>query len=162
MSAPKLTADTPRLTDLPGDKNPFICQGCGGSNRKGAGNGLMRESLNRWQECDHRDRPEYKIVVLCNKCTASLIKPHPRLYHEIEVNSPWPGCMEICVECRLRDGVTCTAPEAKVNGGAGVVLVYPEPPVRGFIDGKKTRGIFERYKSPATGCRQKKLWQPVK
>lgn len=151
---PRMNEQTHRLTDLPGERNPFVCQQCGGSNLANHGNGIMRLSLDRWQECDHNDKPEAKILVLCNVCSKRMIQPHPRLYHKLDTNAPWPGCMALCVDCTHRDGIRCAHPQAKANGGKGVMLQLSKP-VRGFIDGPAYRGRFEQYPKPPLGCRQK-------
>lgn len=157
MSA-RMNHQTHRLTDLPGERHPLICQQCGGSNVSdpdGSGNArIMRTSLDRWQECDHEDKPEAKLIVLCSKCSERMIKPHPRLYHQLHDNHPWPGCMALCVNCRFRDGIKCTHPDAKINGGNGVMLTVPKP-ITGFVDGAKYRGRFIQYSSPASACKQK-------
>lgn len=160
MSNERLNPETHRLTDITGgDKHPLVCQSCGGSHRLRVGNGLIRLTLSRWQECDHNDQPEQKIVVLCNVCSKRVIEPHPRLYHQLHYNTPWPGCMDICVDCRFRSGIKCVHPAAKVNGGAGVMLKIGKI-TRGFIDyagknGKISGSVFEHYETPASDCKQK-------
>jgi hypothetical protein len=152
----RLNMATHRLTDLPGEKHPRVCQKCGGSNRPDAGNGLMRLSLDRWQECDHNDHREARVIVLCNKCSAAIIEPHPRLYHRLQPNDPFPGCMDLCVDCKLRSGVSCTAPEAKANGGPGVMITIQKP-FGAMVDGKNYRGPMTLWPAPATACRQKQV-----
>jgi hypothetical protein len=142
-----------RLTDLIGVLHPNVCQSCGGSSIPGFGNGLMRHSLTRWQECDHRDQKENRLVVLCDKCSKRVIKPHPRLYHELTSNAPWPGCMAICVQCKLREGLTCTSPDAKANGGQGVMLTTQKP-YTAMVDGTKYRGPMVLWPSPPSDCKQ--------
>ena len=154
---PHLTPETPRLTDsgeYRAAKHPHVCQICGGSNRPGVGNGLMRVSLDRWQEADHNDRFEQRVVVLCGKCSDRVIADHPRLYQRLDANQPWPGCMDICVGCKLRDGVRCTSPDAKANGGTGVLLSVA-PPVHAMVDGAKYRGPITFWTSPAGACKQR-------
>jgi len=46
--------------------------------------------------------------MLCTRCSAHLIAPHPRFYNRIPPNAPFHGIMELCVDCRFRDGVRCT------------------------------------------------------
>ena len=154
MTKPYLNTSSHRLTDLPGEKHPLACQKCGGSNVPGAGNGLMRLALYRWQECDHNDQPEHRIIVLCDKCSKAIIDPHPRLYHSIPHNQPWPGCMPLCVDCKFRDGISCTHPNAKANGGPGV-MINIEPPTVALVDGRNYRGPLTIWHKPATACRQK-------
>lgn len=115
---PHMNEQTHRLTDhvgSTGERHPEKCQHCGD-----------HRNLTRWQEHDHNDRPEHRVIVLCKACSDRMIEPHPRLYRPLNVNDPWPGCMEICIDCRLRDGVRCTSPAAKCNGGDGVMLTVAD------------------------------------
>jgi len=151
-----LHGGSPRLTEeIKGTLHPWICQHCGGSNRQGFGSGIMRLSITRWQECDHNDRPENKLIVLCEKCGRSIIGPHVRLYIQLPANNPWPGCMDICVDCEFRNGVTCSHPAAKWNGGTGVMLTIAAP-ARAMVDGCNYRGPVTLWPSPASACAQKK------
>lgn len=149
-----MNTDTPRLSNLLGTLDPHVCQSCGGSHMPGKGNGLMRTSLSRWQEHYHHDQRESKVVVLCSKCAARLIEPHPRLYRELQPNEPWPGCMDLCLDCRLRDGIRCTSPLAKYNGGPGVPITVAKP-FTALVDGSKYRGPVQLYKTPAEACKVK-------
>lgn len=154
--ASDLSENTPRLTETcANEKHPNLCQACGGSNVPGAGNGLIRLSLTRWQECDHNDKPESRVVVLCNVCAKLLIKPHPRLYVALDPFAPFPGCMPICVECILRVGVSCSSRKTKLNGGPGVRLTMPEPS-RGFVDGRNYSGPIVLYRGPVESCDERK------
>lgn len=163
MSEIRLNPETCRLTAITGgEKHPLVCQSCGGSNVGGFGNGLMRLTLSRWQECDHNDRPENKVLVLCDKCSKRIIEPHPRLYHQLHANQPWPGCMAICVNCRLREGVTCKSPDAKANGGSGVLIGGMGELMRGFVDYQKKGGgrgghAFAEWSHAPTSCKQKEM-----
>lgn len=119
----------PRLTEqLAGPRSPALCQSCGDCC-----------DLDRWREHDDADRPEARVLVLCLRCSNRLIEPHPRLYGSLDRNQPWPGCMQICVACRHRDGVGCTHPDLKANGGAGLKIMVPNP-TSGFIDGTDKAG----------------------
>jgi hypothetical protein len=122
----------------------YLCQKCGG-----------KDELQRWQECDDKDRPEYALVILCRECSDAIIKPHPRLYRCLHKFQPWPGAMSICNDCRMREGLWCSNPDAKINGGAGLTLIGPAP-MRGFIDGPGVHGIAEIYPGPVTSCDGKK------
>lgn len=154
----RMNHQTHRLTDFPGERHPLICQQCGGcTGGDPSGDGkarIVRTGLDRWQECDHNDKPEHRLIVLCRKCSERMIEPHPRLYHRLHENDPWPGCMEICVTCKFRDGIKCSHPDAKINGGNGVMLSVGTP-IRGFIDGAKYRGPFVHYPFPPKACKQK-------
>lgn len=147
---------TERLTNTPGEKHPRVCQACGGSNMPTYGNGLLRLSLDRWQEHDHNDRPENLILVLCDVCSKRIIKPHARLYERLQANAPWPGCMQICIDCDFRDGIRCTHEAAKSNGGAGVMLTIGKP-THAMVDGRDYRGPMTLWPSAATDCKQKRL-----
>jgi hypothetical protein len=151
---PRLNSESHRLTDLPGECHPFVCRSCGGSCVPKYGNGLMRLSISRWQEHDHNDKPEPRIIVLCSKCSDRMIEPHPRLYKKLEDNDPWPGAMEICLDCKFRSGTSCSSPDAKANGGNGVMLTIAKP-FTGFIDGPKYSGPFVNWPKPAEACKQK-------
>jgi hypothetical protein len=99
----------PKLSEeLPG-RDPCECQRCRATVR-----------LTYWQECDNRDQPTRVFVVLCKGCADEIIEPHSRLYRDIDVNTPMPGAMPICADCRSRNGMTCLSPVAMFNGG-------PEP-----------------------------------
>jgi hypothetical protein len=153
ISTTSLHTGTHRLTDLPGEKHPQKCQLCGHFDPL-EGIKVGRSALARWQEHDHHDRPEHRLIVLCEICSKRVIKPHPRLYERLMPAAPWPGCMAICVDCKLRDGTRCTSPDAKWNGGAGVMLTI-EKPLTGMIDGTKYSGPMVLWTSPASACKQK-------
>lgn len=106
----------PRLSELPGDRHPGICQACG-----------LTYDLTYWQEHDSDDQPEQIIVVLCETCAANEIEKHPRLYRQLETNEPFPGAMG-----RFRDGTRCLHPDLKANGGAGLGITHSVP-TRYFI-----------------------------
>lgn len=148
-----MNTSTHRLTDLPGEKHPQKCQLCGEFDALEVikvGQGI----LNRWREHDHHDRPEHRVIVLCKSCSDRVIKPHPRLYEALQPSEPFPGCMAICLECKHRSGVSCTHPDAKANGGNGVMITI-EKPIMAMVDGRKYRGPLAMWKSPASACKQK-------
>lgn len=163
MDAPILNPETTRLTDLkPENRHPWRCQFCFKEGRYKSfvlakRDGHVRLSfpnLRRWRECDHNDKPEHRLLVLCGDCEKRTIKDAPRLYIALDDNDPWPGCMAICVDCRWRQGVSCSHPSAIANGGAGVLITLPKA-LHGFIDGQNYRGRITVYSGPATGCKQK-------
>lgn len=142
----------PRLSEtLPNDRHPDRCQACGADARLGA-------ELTRWQEHDQDDAPEPIVVVLCVPCAKRLIEKHPRLYRELHAHEPVPGSMPICVACGWRDGVRCTHPDAKANGGGGLRLTYPRPTPyfwhgrSGPKGGRRTGGRGVVYHGPVTAC----------
>jgi hypothetical protein len=97
-----------------------------------------------WQECDDADQPEPIAVLLCPPCSARIIEPHPRLYYGLPFNEPFAGTMGLCAHCRFRDGVHCTHPDLKANGGLGLIIQADTPiPVPG------RRRVYVR---PAMGC----------
>lgn len=153
MSQLALNTHTHRLTDLPGEKHPLKCQLCGGTNGRHGIPGIIRHSVDRWQEHDHHDKPEPRVIVLCDKCARRCIEPHPRLYNQLQDNQPWPGCMELCVNCKHRSGVSCTHPSAKANGGPGVLITITKP-ISAMVDGAKYRGHMQLWPKPPEACKQ--------
>jgi hypothetical protein len=155
MNAPYMNPETHRLTNITtGPKHPLYCQNCGRQKN------MIPKAfpLTRWQEHDHRDQPENKIVVLCQSCSDKIIEPHPRLYTALAANAPWPGCMELCLDCKWRDGVSCSHPDAKANGGAGVMLTIAKPHVAmvdGTRNGRRWGGPMRLWPTPASACKQK-------
>ena len=75
-----------------------------------------------WQEHDSHDEPEPIAVMLCTSCSDRLITPHPRVYSGIPRRAPFPGIMDLCIDCRFRAGVTCTHPDRVSNGGEGLQI----------------------------------------
>jgi hypothetical protein len=73
-----------------------------------------------WQEHDGRDEPEPIAVMLCTACSNRLIDPHPCVYVRISRRAPFPGIMDLCIDCRHRAGVTCTHSDRVSNGGEGL------------------------------------------
>ena len=99
----------PRLSEtLDGPKNPELCQACGGHG-----------DVHLWMEHDDQDKPTAVAVILCGPCSDRIIESHPRLYARLPKNSPFPGCMPVCVDCIYRDGLCCTHKLLKSNGGPG-------------------------------------------
>ena len=136
----------PRLSEtLTGPRDPGKCQSCG-----------VEWDLTIWQECDERDKPEERFVVLCNECEEKLIEPHPRLYIEWTDNKPWPGIMRICRPCIHRYGLDCRCALQKRLGGPGMKVQSCEP-MRGHMsfrdkNGRRTGKFFERYAMPPRDC----------
>lgn len=150
MAAPKLFVSSPRLTeDLKGPKHPHFCQNCGVEKSE-----ERKIDLFVWQEHDHNDMPEYRVVILCKGCSDLLIEPHVRMYHRFSQHVPYPGIMEICIDCQFRFENKCTHPRSKSNGGEGVKIDIESPSVA-FVDGSKFRGRVVNYYSPARSCEQK-------
>lgn len=152
-----MNPQTARLTlDVPGEVHPLKCQSCGRTKQDCP----IDRGPARWQEHDHNDNPEHRLIVLCMACSHRLIEPHPRLYTALGSNDPWPGCMSICLNCKLRVSVSCSSPAAKANGGPGVGIAI-EPPYGALVDGRrngKRRGWHQRFwPKAATGCKQKEL-----
>jgi hypothetical protein len=138
----------PRLsTSLPHERHPFICQSCGFKGEKvekSAGFYAAEPAqlepeltgLRRWREHDQQDKPQDIIVVLCKKCSELIIEPHERLYARLSMWEPAPGAMTVCVDCTFRQGLHCSHPDLKENGGEGLILKFPTPS-RGFVDSGK-------------------------
>ncbi len=171
----------PRLSeDLDGPRHPHVCQSCGAERPHDASGEvmgaverpkdvgepgwgeetvrLMESALKPspgvygWQEHDGRDQSEHIAVMLCTRCSARLIDPHPRLYNRIPPNAPFPGVMELCVACRFRDGVRCTHPDLKANGGAGL-MVDADPGAQAHVNLGSGQGTFLTiYRDPPRAC----------
>lgn len=125
-------------TDLTGERHPRKCQACAPSLFDSPALHLVK-----WHECDDRDKKQRILVVLCSRHSRKLIQSHPRLYHEVAHNAPWPGGMEQCVSCRFRSELKCTNPEItpyviptpgvvrahlKYGRRGSFVTMYPNPP----------------------------------
>lgn len=155
----------PKLSEtLPYQRHPNICQGCGAGGLDLA----ARAEHQRWIECDEDDKPTAVVVLLCKACSEREIEKHPRLYESIPKNAPRPGTMELCLECRHRDGLACKHPDAKANGGAGIAI-FGQQPTRGFWDGtdkrgRRTGGVLTIYPTPPQRCAGREAtggWQPI-
>lgn len=128
----------PRLsTSLPHERHPFVCQCCGFTPAT-----VLETSepetlgFRRWREHDQQDKPQEIIVVLCKKCSDRYIDPHERLYARLSMWEPAPGAMTVCVDCTFRQGLHCSHPDLKENGGEGLMLKFPRP-APGFVDSGK-------------------------
>ncbi|HYG36368.1 MAG TPA: hypothetical protein VEC99_16360 [Clostridia bacterium] len=155
----KVFIDSPRLTTTcKGPVHPHVCQCCGEALRLGKG----ERNLTRWQEHDHQDKPEFRVVALCKTCENRLIEKHPRLYRSLQDNEPWPGCMDLCLDCRYREGVSCRHVDAKANGGKGVAISIARP-ISAMVDGEKYSGPIHLWQEPAKACKQRipAGWEPM-
>ena len=133
---------------LIGPKDPRVCQSCATPNHPG-------NPLARWLEHDPNDTlpPKPVVVVLCARCSGRLIEPHPRLYRPVDNGAPFPGCMGVCVTCRFRDGVACTNPLAKLNGGPGLAMTWEKPPVSAHLCYGGGRSEFKTiFSGPVKSC----------
>lgn len=116
----------PKLSEtLDGPEHPERCRRCG-----------SWADLVAWRECDEKDRPTPAVLMLCVCCSDAVIEDHPRLYHDIPRNAPEPGLMALCVDCRHRDGLTCSSPLLKRLGGPGLRVDFATPTTM-FVDGTK-------------------------
>lgn len=135
MTVPPL-AERQRLglsQTLTGPKHPNACQSCGALEQTdllGVPETAPVTHLTRWRECDEWDKPTLTIVVLCRRCSDRLIEKHARMYIPLELFRPFPGVMELCVDCIHRNGTSCQAPAAKHNGGRGLKITSPSRPSR--------------------------------
>lgn len=121
--------------------DPRMCRSCGGT-----------RELQRWRECDEWDKPTMAVVVLCKYCSKKLIDRHPRLYIAIAPHEPFPGVMQICVDCPRRSGVSCSSPLAKHNGGEGMRIDGPRPTIAIVCGGRGSGGPVRLYTGEPTGC----------
>lgn len=136
----------PRLSkDLPYQKGALCCGNCARSKDELP----VNKTLDVWEECDHHDKREGIYIRLCEPCSKRLIEPHPRLYHHKQQHEPMPGAMPTCADCKLRDGLKCTSPLLKRNGGQGLPLSIPKP-VNAMVDGSKYSGPMVLYMGPVT------------
>ena len=138
-------------------KSPLVCQSCDCAHS-------ILTPLARWQECDAWDKKTRVVVVLCQRCSDTLIESHPRLYHQLPSFAPFPGAMSICIDCRWRDGVTCNSPLWSDSGrihisGGGVEpreeyldIQYKESPVSAIVCGGPAAGRMTFYRAPAIAC----------
>ena len=138
---------------LPPALNWHTCQACGAAQHADDARIL------RWKECDEWDQELHPVVyvILCERCSARLLEPHPRLYLPVEPGDPVPGTMAICGDCpHLVLPFTC--PLARSQGGAGVWVMFDRPPSVMFVDGVRNgrRTGWRRidYGTPV-GCYQK-------
>ena len=163
----------PRLSlTLPCPRMPGYCQGCGRTRHEIEEAGAH---LITWIECDDFDKvtspPVY--LLLCTACDGTdedgnplpkgkkqpgkrsqkgMIERHPRLYEQPIGNAPNPGAMGMCRACAWRDGLSCTNPQSRLNGGPGIQFMVG-PMV--FVDGTDSRGRragWRMYSSPARSC----------
>jgi len=127
----------PRLTEtLPHAANPQLCGNCGIHDNT--------KLVHIWIEHDLNDKPERKFIALCEKCSDKIIESHPRLYAQVGPNTPIPGVMLICIDCKFRDGLDCKSPEAKFNGGKGF-SVKAAKPITYHIDGTHKGKRWSRW-----------------
>lgn len=146
---PRNSQAWPRLSEALPHLHPLKCAGCGLDH--------YEELLTLWQECDQQDQPEIRYVLLCESCGDRMIEPHVRLYARIDRNSPAPGAMEICADCRYREGLWCA--KVKAHGGPGITIQAPKP-MTGFWDGtdsrgRRTGGRFSSFAYPPHSCSAK-------
>lgn len=120
----------PRLsTDLPNTPSSVRCQACG--------NGLSSRPIQIWNEHDDSDMVDSKhFVALCIPCSNDLVEPHARLYSRTPENAPLPGAMRVCSTCQHANGLACTSPLLKGNGGPGLLVRHSEP-MTALVDGTR-------------------------
>lgn len=156
----------PKLSEtLPHFRAPDICQSCGGGVTDGKSVDPSLRQRVRWIEHDEWERPTTTIVVLCLDCSDRIVPPHPRLYAKIEVNKPHPGTMlPLCVDCTHRDGLQCSHPDSRGNGGRGLEVTYTMP-TKAFMDGtrngRRAGWVQTFYPDPPSKCAGKSIVQPV-
>jgi hypothetical protein len=136
----------PALSEtLRGPRHPGRCQACGAEPDD-------RLELQRWRECDAWDKPTSVVVILCRACSRRLIAEHPRLYVAVDALAPAPGLMALCVGCRRRDGVSCTSPLLKANGGPGMVITFPKPDAVHLCFGGGHGEFRQLYRGAPSAC----------
>jgi hypothetical protein len=143
---PLVERQQPGLSDtLHHFPDPQYCQACGSP-----------DCLSKWRECDPFDKPTMVVVVLCDRCSKKLIDPHPRLYIALQQHEPFPGVMQICIDCPMRRGVSCYSPLAKHNGGTGMRIDGARAFGGFFCGSKKIAGYHRMWTASATDCDGKK------
>lgn len=157
-SAKFKTDHWPRLSESLPFTEPGECANCGAPESEDflSGKHPYKPALYVWREHDQFDNPEGRFVTLCVKCSDRLIEPHPRLYARLETHTPAPGVMEVCRDCKHRDGNRCLNPASLANGGEGIALVGPKPTTV-YIDGVDKRGRrfgrwLQAYDGPVKSC----------
>lgn len=136
----------PRLSESLSFYEPGVCCKCGEP--------YNADTHITWQECDDLDQPEHRYVELCRDCADKIVERHPRLYIPLEANTPAPGAVGICGDCRHRVKLRCGHPAALSNGGPGLELVSPKP-ARVHIyrrGGHRKSGWFDVYPGPPVAC----------
>jgi hypothetical protein len=106
-----------------------------------------------WQECDEKDVPEERFLVVCrdNPSCKKKIDDHPRAYHQKNWGVGNAGqFVLLCGDCSWRKEWSCTNPKLEANGGEGLTVHF-QPAIVGNITVCTTKG---RYKLPwvATRC----------
>lgn len=151
---PLAVRQQPGLSEtLTGPRAPQFCQSCGQHHS-------ALTPLTRWLEHDEWDRLPTKpaVVVLCQQCAKRLIEPHHRLYRALPNGASFPGCMSICVRCRFRDGVACSNPAARTNGGPGLSMRWETAPTTAHLNYGGGRGEWTHvYFGPVLECSGREL-----
>ena len=113
-----------------------------------------------FQECDENDNKEpYNILITCNQHMCfQKIEQHERLYVELAWSNGEPGHFSLlCGDCSYRDGVRCTHPDLKTNGGKGLLLAMANDPIHRAVvcyhtDENEYGLKCRRPKPPFTRC----------
>lgn len=86
--------------------------------------------LGAWREHDARDKPligTESLVFIGNDHPACIkaMEAHPRLYAE---EMGWPGHLpRLCGPCTFRQGMACSHPDLRSNGGKGLLITMHDP-----------------------------------
>ncbi len=137
----------PRLSETLRGRVPGACQECGRTEAH-----APPAKLTYWRECDDSDRETHRFIVLCRSCADRIIEPHPRLYREQPRDTPMPGVMEICNDCKHRAGLACESPTARFNGGPGLAFEPPGQWVHLCRSPRSKSGWYWLTGGPVTGC----------
>lgn len=149
--------NTPRLSELPGNLWVDTCAECGAKRAQNAHITNHKRSImvSRWQEHDHYDKKEARVVALCKTCSDRLIAPHPRLYRQLGITQFVPGSAPICERCKHQYHLSCFSPRARFNGGPGLVFT-PEPCVVHVCAGRHSY-FCEVESEPIKNCSGKEI-----
>lgn len=130
-------------------RNEFLkCQFCGEENQD-----ICHFIM--WQTCDEKDVPiQDRMFITCkgDECQKK-INNDPRLFIEVPWGAGGPGkFMLLCGNCEHRKEFSCSHPNLKANGGAGLLVKFTPTILSSisihFTDGSCSRGGHP----PATFC----------
>lgn len=117
--------------------------------------GRATDALTLWRAHDEHDRPidgDRALVFLGaggdhDACRKKL-EDHPRLFDQ---GAGHPGCLPaLCGPCGYREGLACTHPDLKANGGAGLKIEVSG--LSGVVCFGRGRGGCRTILQPAVSC----------
>lgn len=112
-------------------RDPNVCQACGkpesfyGRSESVHDGRTVLRGLLVWEQREDRMTPTGSFVVLCLPC-AEAQAAQGALLRRLGTNEPCPGAMQLCGRCEHRQGLRCTHPKLRSNGGPGLELNVPD------------------------------------